>query len=125
MSESMTVVFSRRGSHTVSIGDEFFTPFGRHPGTYRVECFGGIERYADRDGRIPDPNGEYQSVTSYSPAGLGGTPTIGCRNVSTGEARDFCGDSVASALANPMEKPADWNEAEAIERNRKLYEFGV
>ena len=98
------------GSHDVNVGDTFFCRMGTKPGSYRVKALHGLE---DHDGQ--------RSVSSYSPSGLGGTPTIGCENIRTGEVVDFCGDSVASLLACPDAEPDDWDEQAATERNARIY----
>lgn len=99
-----------RGRHTIEVGNVFWTRMGTKPGRYIVKALHGLEDY----------NGK-RSVSSYSPSGLGGTPTIGCENVRTGEIVDFCGDSVASMLANPETEPDGWNEEEQRSRNAEIY----
>lgn len=110
-----------RGSHVIEIGDRFWTRMGTKPGRYVVEAMHGLERFKDQDGKVNDPEGEFVSITSYSPTGLGGTPTIGCRNVRTGEIVDFCGDSVARMLAEPEIEPEGWDEDKQREHNQKIY----
>lgn len=99
-----------RGRHTIAVGDVFWTRMGTKPGRYRVKALNGLE----------DHNGK-RSVRSYSASGLGGTPTIGCENVRTGEIVDFCGDSIASMLAHPDTEPDGWNEEEQRRRNVEIY----
>ena len=106
---SIEVAFSR-GTHTINVGDKFFSRIGTKPGHYVVRALHGLE---DHDGK--------RSVSSYSPSGLFGTPTIGCENLRTGEIVDFCGDSVALLLAYPETPPDDWDEDEARKRNARLY----
>ena len=98
------------GSHTIEVGNTFWTRMGTKPGRYRVKALHGLV----------DHNGKH-SVSSYSPSDLGGTPTIGCENVRTGEIVDFCGDSVALMLAHPDTEPDGWNEEEQRKRNAQFY----
>lgn len=99
-----------RGHHTIEVGDTFWTRMGTKPGRYAVKALHGLE---DHNGKI--------SMSSYSPSGLGGTPTIGCENVRTGEIVDFCGDSVALMLAHPEKEPDGWNEDEQRRINAVIY----
>ena len=116
--KSLEVSYSR-GKHVVSIGDEFFCRATIPPGHYIVEHFGGhhpVGHTADGEPIV--------SMSSYSPSGLGGTPTITCRHVRSGEMVEFCGDSVAMFVNYPDTVPDGWDaemEQEQNERNRVFH----